>query len=267
VYYALVSLVPLLLLLLAALGLALHISDAASAAEKIVLDAVQTNFGIELRKTLEHLLTRLREDSFVVVSISLVGLLLTASALFKHLRLTFRAVWKQAPPLASGRVRVFLQATFMERMVAFLMVLAGGALLLATFAAMAVLQWIAAAAAGLPVLGEHLGWLLALAGALLVAPLTFALLLRFLPPVQLRWRDVALASIICGGVWLLGAEIFTIYAALFAPTQSAYGALGAVLVVMLWMNIVSQVLFFGAELSKVVFWSHQEELPGATPRA
>jgi hypothetical protein len=36
---------------------------------------------------------------------------------------------------------------------------------------------------------------------------------------------------------------------------------------MLWMNIVSQVLFFGAELSKVVFWSHQGNPPGATPPA
>ena len=38
----------------------------------------------------------------------------------------------------------------------------------------------------------------------------------------------------------------------FGDSRSAYGALGAMLAVMLWMNIVSQVLFFGAELCKVV---------------
>jgi uncharacterized BrkB/YihY/UPF0761 family membrane protein len=61
----------------------------------------------------------------------------------------------------------------------------------------------------------------------------------------------------------LGAEVLTLYGAVFAPTGSAYGALGAVLVVMLWINIVSQMLFFGAELSKVVFQSHQDSSPGA----
>ena len=43
-----------------------------------------------------------------------------------------------------------------------------------------------------------------------------------------------------------------LYAVFFGDSRSAYGALGAMLAVMLWMNIVSQVLFFGAELCKVV---------------
>jgi len=37
--------------------------------------------------------------------------------------------------------------------------------------------------------------------------------------------------------------------------------LGGLLVIMLWMDIVSQLPFFGAELSKVVAWS--EPLAGA----
>jgi len=42
---------------------------------------------------------------------------------------------------------------------------------------------------------------------------------------------------------------------------SAYRVLGGLLVIMLWMDIVSQLPFFGAELSKVVAWS--EPLAGA----
>ncbi|MGH2395827.1 MAG: YhjD/YihY/BrkB family envelope integrity protein [bacterium] len=34
--------------------------------------------------------------------------------------------------------------------------------------------------------------------------------------------------------------------------MSAYGTIGALLVVMLWMNLISQVLYFGAELCKVI---------------
>ncbi len=242
VYYALVSLVPLTLLLLAGLGLLLRLSKAAAAAEQVVLTAVEGSFGAPFRTTIEHLLRGLQDSSLVATSVSLLGLVLAASVLFKHLRMTFRAVWKHAPPLVSGSVRLVLKATFQERVVAFVMVLAGGALLLAAFVSLAAIHWLT-------------GWRLALPGPLLIAPLTFALLFKYLPPVQLRWRHVWLASLLCGAAWLLSAETLALYSRFAGNNLSAYGALGAVLVVMLWMNVVSQMLFFGAELCKVVFWS------------
>src|SRR5688572_16000405 len=141
VYYALVSLVPLLLLLLVALGLALHVSPAAAAAEQAVLSLVDTSLGPELRTTIESLLKRLRHDSILATSISVLGLLLAASVLFKHLRMTFRAIWRKAPPLASRSLGLVIRATFLERTIAFLMVLAGGAALFLAFASLAILQW------------------------------------------------------------------------------------------------------------------------------
>jgi membrane protein len=68
----------------------------------------------------------------------------------------------------------------------------------------------------------------------------------------MRWRDVRLATALCTLGWLSGAEILTLYFARFGSSLNTYGALGAVLIVMLWMKFVSQMLFFGAELCKVV---------------
>jgi uncharacterized BrkB/YihY/UPF0761 family membrane protein len=42
------------------------------------------------------------------------------------------------------------------------------------------------------------------------------------------------------------------FGSFFAAAPSGYGALGGLLVAMLWMNIVSKLLFFGAEVCKVV---------------
>jgi uncharacterized BrkB/YihY/UPF0761 family membrane protein len=47
------------------------------------------------------------------------------------------------------------------------------------------------------------------------------------------------------------SELLALYGVFFG-SRSASGAVGGVLAIMLWMNIVSQVLFFGAELCKVV---------------
>jgi membrane protein len=258
VYYALVSLVPLLLLLLATLGLVLHMSESAAAAEHAVLQTVGASFGPELQTTLEELLQRLKDDSTVVTFISLVGLLLAASVLFKHLRLTFRAVWGKDPPLASRTLFVAIRATLLERAIAFLMVLGGGALLLASFVILTAVQWLAKLANSLPMFGSQVAFLLALPAPVLIATSTFALFFKVLPPVTLSWRHVWLASVICGVAWVIGAEALALYGAFVGRSVGPYGALGAVLVVMLWMNLISQMLFIGAELCKAVYSTEKD---------
>ena len=253
VYYALVSLVPMLLLLMAGLGLLLRFSDFAASAEQQVLLVVETRFGGELRATIEQLLDRLQQESVVATLVSLAGLLLTASVLLKQLRLTFRAIWKYQPPLVSGSALTVVRMTFLEQVMAFAMMATGGVLLLVALALFAAVQWLSGLFGNAPLLRDATSWLLALATPLAVFTLTFALLFKFLPPVRLPWRHVWLASVLCAAAWIIAAEILALYGARFG-TFSAYGVIGGLLAIMLWMNLVSQVLFYGAELCKVVAW-------------
>src|SRR5690606_31993246 len=152
-YYAFVSLVPLLLLLLSGLGLLLRFSDEAAEAQRQVLEQIEIRFGSEVHATIESLLYALQQESIGATVLAVAGLLLSASVLFRHLRLSFRAIWKRDPPLIAGRVGSVVRQTLLERAVSFVMVLGGGALLLAALALMAVSQWIARALGGLPLLG------------------------------------------------------------------------------------------------------------------
>jgi membrane protein len=83
----------------------------------------------------------------------------------------------------------------------------------------------------------------------------FAFLFRFLPPVPLRWRHVWLAAALCAGALIVAAEVPALYGAYFGRS-SAFGAIGGALAILLWMNLVSQLLFSGAELCKVVVENH-----------
>ena len=252
VYYALVSLVPGFLLLLAALGLLLRFSAVAADAQHQVLLGLEAGFGPELPATITRLLDTLQRESIVATAISLAGLVLAASVLFRHLRLTFRAIWKHEPPLVSGSVRAIVWVTIVEKVVSFVMLLGGGGLLLAALALIAATQWLDPLLAGVPLLGRIAGWLLAAASSFVLAAITFGLMLKFLPPVPVRWRHVRLATLLCALTWVVTGESLALYGFFFGNHRSASGALGGVLAVMLWMNIVSQALFFGAELSKVV---------------
>src|SRR5215471_14876844 len=81
VYYAMVSLIPLCLLLLATLGLLLRVSSIAAAIQEQMLLRIESSFGSQLRETIGQLLNTLKRESIVASAISLIGLVLTASIL------------------------------------------------------------------------------------------------------------------------------------------------------------------------------------------
>jgi len=251
VYYALLSLVPVLLLLLSALGLELRYSELASDTEQQVLATLEGHVGAELPAAIARLLDGLQQQSIVMTVVSLVGLVFTASMLFRNLRLSFRAIWKYEPPLAASSVRVIVQQTLLEQAISFAMVLMAGLLMLLSLAAVSIVQWMGAAFGHVPMLADAAAWVVALTSPFLVVMVTFAVLLKFLPPVRLEWRHVLVPAMLCAVAWYITAEAIALYGVFFGSDVSAYGALGGLLVIMLWMNVVSQMLFFGAELCKI----------------
>jgi uncharacterized BrkB/YihY/UPF0761 family membrane protein len=174
IYYALVSLVPLLLLLLAALGLLLRFSEIAAAAEHQMLGVIEARFGPELPATIRAALDTLQRESIAATAISLAGLFFTASVLFRHLRMSFRAIWKYEPPLVSGSVRAVVRATALEQALALAMVLGGGGLLLAALALIGLTQWLGSA---LPLLART-GWVLTAVSSSILAAIAFAAMFK-----------------------------------------------------------------------------------------
>jgi membrane protein len=251
IYYALVSMVPILLLLMAALGLLLRFSTIALNAQQDLLIRIETSFGAQLPQTIKLLLNALQRDSLIATVISLAGVLLAASVLFKHLRLAFRAIWKHKPPLVSGSMSSAVRETILERVIASVMVLGGGGLLLIALALLLATNRLNRLLDSLALHGETTGWFITTTGSLIITAITFGLLFKFLPPIVIRWRDVWLATLLCSISCVAAGEFLSLYGFLFEKNPNAYGAIGGLLAVLLWMNVVSQVLFFGGELCKV----------------
>jgi membrane protein len=251
VYYALVSLVPLVLLLLSALGLLLRYSDQAAATERQVLLAVETSLGPPVRSGIEKLFEQLQRDSIVATAIGLIGLLVAASSLFRHLRLSLRGIWHQAPPVVSGAPRAAIRATIVEYVIAYAILLGGGLLLVLAFVLISVTQWLGGLLVAVPPFDRTPAWVLALPSSVIFVGLTFAFLLKYLPPIRLKWRDVWLATVLCTVAWMVGTELVVLAGALFRQGPTAAGALGSLLVAMVWLSKVSQLLFYGAEVCKV----------------
>jgi membrane protein len=251
VFYAFVSLVPLLLLLLALLGLLLRFSDVARDAERQLRAVIDAHVGPQVGTTIEQLAQQLQKESIVAGLVSLLTLMLTASVLFRHLRLSFRAIWRFTPPLVAGRFRVALRTMFVQWAAAYLMVLAGGLALVVALAAITITQWVNSILKSLPLFHLVPAWVMALPSSMILVGLTFSLLFKYLPPRPLDWRHVWLATTLCTAAFIIGSELLVLFGALFRRGPTTLGAFGGLLALMLWCNVVSQLLFYGAEVCKV----------------
>jgi len=251
IYYAAICLVPMLLLMLATLGLLLRYSMTAVDIERQMLMTIETRFGPQMSATITGLLQTVQRDSFVATIIGVAGMLVGASLLFRQLRMTFRAVWHYEPPTVAGPIRFRVFTIIREWVIAFVITLGGGALLLLGVVIVSAFRWLARLLVGLTVL-PAVGVLVAVLSSFVVAAITYGALLKVLPPRAVRWRDLAPSLLLCAAIWVAASEVIPLYHRFVGETRNAYNAIGALLPVLVLVNIGSQALFYGAELCKVV---------------
>ena len=244
-YYTVFSLAPLILVLLAILGLIFR-NDPAGAWEKVTaqlsyfldrsaLDVIQ---GIAQKASQPG-------KSAVATAIGIALALFGASGVFGQLQDALNTIWGvKAKP--GGGIWSFLRTRFLS----FAMV--GGVcfLLLVSMTVESLLKGFS------HYVQAHLpgGFAVAIAAYLLfdfgVVVLLFALIFKYLPDAKIRWRDVwigaAITAVLFGlGKWALGLYLGS------GSAASAYGAASSLITLLLWIYYSSQILLLGAEFTQV----------------
>jgi len=120
-------------------------------------------------------------------------------------------------------------------------------------------------------LGEPFGTLLIwlrLPFAGLMMMVVWALLYYALPDVKQNFKFITPGSVVGVVIWVLASWGFSMYVANFGSYDVNYGAIGGVIVFLLWMWITSQVILLGAEINAILEHrspegkSPGEKLPG-----
>jgi membrane protein len=78
----------------------------------------------------------------------------------------------------------------------------------------------------------------------------FAMIFKVLPDVKIRWRDVWIGAALTAFLFLLGKWALGLYLA-SGTAASAYGAASSLITLLLWIYYSSQILLFGAEFTQV----------------
>lgn len=83
-----------------------------------------------------------------------------------------------------------------------------------------------------------------------IAVFALSVLYRFAPHrTHPRWEWVNAGAVIAATLWLLGSALFAIYVRNFNSFGKAYGAIGGVVVMLMWFYVSAYVVILGAEIN------------------
>lgn len=138
------------------------------------------------------------------------------------------------------------------RLIAIGLTVALAVLVLASFTLILAGPSIAERLASLFQLGEVFTW----AWALVQWPLAFVLVSTalglvyyFAPDAEQEWTWITPGALVATLLWLIASIAFKIYIANFADYNATYGAVGGVIVLLLWFYISGLVILIGAEMN------------------
>jgi membrane protein len=80
--------------------------------------------------------------------------------------------------------------------------------------------------------------------------LMFAVIYKLLPDVKITWQNVWVGAAVTALLFTIGKSLIGLYLGR-STVASVYGAAGSLIVILLWIYYSAQVVFFGAEFTKV----------------
>jgi membrane protein len=242
-YYTVFSLAPLLVIAIAIAALVFG----REAVEGRLFGEIRGLVGAQSAATLQSMIASAGKhvSGALATALSVVAILFGASGVFGQLQTSLDRIWHVAPRSDRG-----LWGLLRDRFLSFGMVLGVGFVLLVSLMVSAALAAMGAYATGLlPAVAPLLSAVNFVVSFAVVTAL-FAMIFRFLPDVHVAWRDVWVGAAATALLFTIGKSLIGLYLGR-SSVSSSYGAAGSLLVILLWVYYSSQILFFGAEFTKV----------------
>ena len=244
-YYTVFSLAPLILVLLAIVGVIFR-DDPAGAWDKITQ---QMSYFLDpsALQVVQHIAQKASQPgkSTIATIIGVALALFGASGVFGQLQDALNTIWGVKAKPARG-IWGFLRSRFLS----FAMVAGICFLLLVSLAIEALLKGFSRYAQSVLPGGLVVALTVYPIFDFAVVVLLFAMIFKVLPDIKIQWRDVwigaVLTAILFGiGKWLLGLYLGS------GAAGSAYGAASSLITLLLWVCYSSQILLFGGEFTQV----------------
>ena len=242
-YYTLFSMAPMLLIVIS-IGSIILGKEAAEGHLYAEFEGLMGHSGaIQLQEMINNV--QISGDSYWVTIVGMITFFFGATGVFIEIQDSINTIWSIKVKPKRGWVRFIF-----TRLLSFSMVVGIGFLLMVSLVLSAILSlmdaWLNANLISFSWLAYILSNTISVGAVLLL----FAVVFKVLPDAELKWRDVLVGAFFTATLFLVGKYMINLYLSR-SSTVSAYGAAGAVVLIILWVYYSAIILYFGAEFTKV----------------
>ena len=246
-FYTTLAVSPLLVITIAIAGFVFHDGQA----RQRIMNEVETLAGPAVPKALQTVEPpTMNSTGVLATAVGLAALIYGAVNVFQHLQSALNSIWRVNPV----RHRTWT-SLLRARLLSFATVLMTGFLLLVSLVVSAVLSWLSVRTVerlGLPMVALHaVDYGLSFA----VVALLFALMFKLLPDARIAWRHVWLGAVVTAFLFTVGKGALGLYLG-HARVTSTYGAAGSLVALLLWCYYAAQIVFLGAEFTRITALSN-----------
>jgi len=253
-YYAMLSLFPLAMIFLAALGYVLRFVPEAQSAQKELLELVAENTSPQVARYLEQIFAQVETQADLSGPVGGVVLVLTAIGIFSQLETAFDRIWRVPPAPWQGWWGAVRNA-LVYRLRAFLILMGVVVGMMAAFfgsMALAAIRTFTTSLWGGPWLWNALETAL----GLLSSWALFTIMYKTIPRTPVAWQAASEGAAVAAFLWELLRRFLAAF--LISPHYSAYGVVGAVLALLVWIQLTGCILFLGAEYAQCLQASYRQ---------
>lgn len=243
-YYTVFSMAPLLMILISAASLFYGKDAIQNKVFQELNGLIGNDAALKIQEILKEI--TLESDSTLAIVIGIVTLFIGATGVFVEIQDSINEIWRvRAKPKKGWKKLV------MNRILSFSMIISLGFLLIVSL----IINGIILA------LSERLSryfpettlWVVESINAgitFTVIATLFGIIFKYLPDVEISWKDVRIGAIFTAALFTLGRFLIGLYIEQVGP-GSAYGAAGSLIVILVWVYYTSAILYFGAEFTQV----------------
>jgi membrane protein len=243
-YYTLFSIAPILIIAVAIAGYVFGETEA----QTQMLAQLQALIGDAGASAVRELLASAHysDKRGLAAAIGVTTLIVGATSVFGELQHALDQIWETPPQSHEVGWWRFIR----RRVLSVGMVLGVGFLLLVSLVASASLAafagWLGTYLPQLRLVLPLLDFVLSLA----MVSLLFAMIYKYVPRERISWSDVWIGAMVTALLFTIGKVLIGIYLGK-SSFNSAYGAAGSLVVLLLWIYYSAQIFLLGAEFTRV----------------
>jgi membrane protein len=260
-FYTIFSLSPLLVIAVSIAGFIFGEEAARGEIVYQIQDLVGKEGAMIVQTALKN--SQYSAEGLRALVISAVTLLIGSTVVFVELKDSLNLIWKVKRKPGRSILKV-IKGFFLDRFQSFALVVTTGFLLLVSLLVSAFIvalnRFLADTFLSLPLYFFDIADILV---SLLVIFISFMMIFRVLPDLNIKWKDVWLGALVTAALFVLGKFLIGLYLGQ-STLSSTYGAAGSLVIFLLWIYYSVQILFLGAEFIKVYIESRGRKIEPAS---